>query len=165
MKLDIKQKAVSNLPLKPIQDKEGGFKNGGFVRSVLKEVVFDTQTYEKGEYEGKEVPVLKFVWENYRTSDSEPVRVHIHTEKILPTLQRSGENMEPIDEDNINDNIQNMWKRIKHIIEELYTSPNYRSVDTITENSIMKTLIFLLQEQLKIELQHIPNSLSLLLNL
>ncbi len=139
--LDLNVKATSNLPLKPIKDPAvvGSFLYDGFVPGILKSVELYDVKYEKGEFKGVEgIKSLRFTFVNYPLTAEEPERVLIHDEKIVGSKKYEGERLVDMDVANVESLTVAMWKRIKHILEELKYSPNYKSIEKITKKDYEK---------------------------
>lgn len=132
-KLNIAQKTTTNLPLRPVKDGKEGFLFDGFVPSILTSVTIGEQEYSKGEFEGRKIKTLMFTYTNYKLNPDEPERYLIHTEKIIGTKEEKDGVLKDRTEEAIDKNITEMWKRVKHIMEELKYSPNYKDVSHIPQ--------------------------------
>lgn len=132
VRLDVNLKTTTTLPLKPLFDKEGEPLFNGFTPARLIEVNVRTEEHKTGEYNGLEVPVLNFVFMNYPLKVNEPERRNILSIKPPFTQKKQGEDMVVMEEDVITDGIINNWKKVKHVLDNLKDSPNFKSIEGLT---------------------------------
>jgi len=131
LKIDVKQKVTTVLPLKPIFV-EGEPLFNGFTPSVLIEVSLRSELHEAGEYTGLEVPVLNFVYSNYKLKESDPERRLIISIKPPFTKKKEGEDLVPMEESVIDSILTENWKKIKHVLDNLFNSPNFKNIEDIS---------------------------------
>lgn len=142
MLLDLNQNTVSRLGLEPIKNPSGtGYLFEGCIPSQISSVEVDSQKYEKGEFAGKDVPVLKIEFTNFKLNPSDPDRFLTHSFKPIGTkqlMQNSTDTYEDRPEVEVIQNITEQWQVIKHFLESLVGSPNYRNVTKISKEDLTK---------------------------
>lgn len=131
LKIDVKAKVTTTLPLKPVfVDGEPLF--NGFTPALLTEVNLKDEDHEAGEYSGLKVPTLNFVYTNYKLKESDPDRRAIISFKPIVTKRKEGEDLVPMDENVIESILTEQWKKIKHILDNLFNSPNFKNIEDIS---------------------------------
>lgn len=142
MLLDLNQNTVSRLGLEPIKNPAGtGYLFEGCIPAQVLSVEVDSQKYEKGEFAGKDVPVLKIEFGNLKLNTTDPDRFLTHSFKPIGTKQlmaNSTDTYEDRPEVDIIQNITEQWQVIKHFLESLTGSPNYRNVTKISKDDFTK---------------------------
>lgn len=136
MIIDVKQQVSNLLPIEPVKLTDGTWAFNGLCPVVLSEVTLGTQTDEKGEF--KDVPrlVLKFVFNNYKLAATEPDRFLIMSEKAVGTKQNDNGALLPRSEADIHTNNNDMFKRIKHILDNCSSSPTFRNIETLDTKTL-----------------------------
>jgi len=139
--LDLNAQTTSRLGLEPIKNPAGGYFYEGCIPTRVVDFHVGKQKHEKGEFTGLEVPVLQVEFENFKLNPNDPDRFYTHTFKVVGTKQLVNgttdqyENRKP---EEINADAQNLWKAIKHFLESLTGSPNYRNVVNIPKEDFIK---------------------------
>jgi len=133
--LDLNKKAAKDLPIQPRKDDKGNWLHNGLSPVQLTAVEVTEQTNKEGEFAGIVQNILKFHFESCEAA-TEPKRYLTHVEKIIGTLQ--GDAMEERTTEDIQRNIEDMWARIKHILDGCRLSPNYRNISSITKKDYEK---------------------------
>jgi hypothetical protein len=138
-KIDLKKKVTSRLSLEPIKTIGGeNYMFGGLVPAILVNITMTQQAYKAGEFEGMTLDCLSFEFENFKLTADEPDRFLTHTEKAVGTVKNEDGTPVPREVKDIEKNIEDMWFRIKHILDQCYTSPNYRDISEIKQADIEK---------------------------
>lgn len=142
MLLDLNQNTVSRLGLEPIKN---GDKNGylfeGCIPAQVSEVEVGSQDYEKGEFAGKNLPVLKIEFTNLKLNSEDPDRFLTHSFKPIGTkVLEPGSTDTYVDRDQkeVLANIVEQWQFIKHFLESLTGSPNYKNISKISKEDFTK---------------------------
>jgi hypothetical protein len=138
MIIDPKQKVTNRLNIEPKRDEKGNWLYDGLCPVTLTEVRLVEQEYEKGEFANKSVMSLAFEFVNIKANVNDPERYLTHVEKIVGTQEGKGDNATTMSDEKIGKIITNMWSRIKHIMDNLIMSPNYRDISTISDKDIKK---------------------------
>lgn len=128
--LDLNKKVTRDLPIQPMKDEKGNWKNKGLNPVAFVGVELGTQTNEKGEFAGIEQTVLKFHFEELHTPN-DPDRFFTFAEKIIGTVQ--GEDMEQRPVEDIQKNIEDSWARIKHMLDGCSKSPTFRDIAKVSK--------------------------------
>ena len=144
MLLDVQTTTTSRLGLEPIKNPAGGyFYEGCIPTRVIDFHVKHQEPHEKGEFKGIKVPVLQVELENFKLTPNDPDRFATHSFKIVGTkILVAGttdqyENRTPVD---IDKDTQDLWKGIKHFLENLVHSPNYRNIVNIPKADVQAYL-------------------------
>lgn len=142
--LDLNQSTTTRLGLEPIKNPNGnGYLYEGCIPTRVMDVKVATQNHEKGEFKDMDVPVLQIEFENVKLNLNDPDRFYTHTFKVVGTKQLQKGTTDVYEDRAIND-IENdtliLWKGIKHFLETLTGSPNYRSVTSIPKEDVVKYL-------------------------
>jgi hypothetical protein len=141
MLLDLNLNATSRLGLEPVKDKTGKFLYRACVPALVQDVRVDYQNHDKGEFAGMKVPVLAIDFSNIKLNADDPDRFLTHYAKPVGTKVKDGDNYKDREvADVINDNVD-LWKLIKHFLESLTGSPNYRSLASIPKADIQKYFV------------------------
>lgn len=122
MIIDVSKSVTSRLPLEPVKD-NGVWKNNGLIIGRLVNIFMTTEEYKKGEYAGHTLPVLNFEFQNYKVLPSDPDRFYVHREKPVGTLETKEGNYVPRDAKKIENDTNNLWGRIKHILDACKVLP------------------------------------------
>ena len=138
MIINPKEKVTNRLNIEPRKDEKGNWLYDGLCPVTLTEVRLVELDYEKGEFANKTVLGLAFEFMNVKANINDPERYLTHTEKIVGTQEGKGDNATTMSDEKIGKIIQNMWSRIKHIMDNLIMSPNYRDISTISDKDIKK---------------------------
>lgn len=134
MLLDLNVSSTSRLGLEPIKDGKGGYLYNGCIPTRITDFHIGAQKHTKGEFKDMDVPVLQIEFENLKLNASDPDRFYTHSFKIVGTKKLVDgttdqyENREALD---INNDTTDLWKGIKHFLENLTSSPNYRNIANI----------------------------------
>jgi hypothetical protein len=136
--IDLKQKVTSRLPLEPTKmPNKIDWKDDGLCQAVLHSVELRDQTDESGEFEGITRKVLDITFTNYRLpNSSEPERFITLSEKAIGTKMTRDGVLQLRPEIDVVTNNNDMYKRIKHILDNCATSPTYRDITTISEKDL-----------------------------
>lgn len=135
--------ATSRLGLEPIlmPGTKNEYAYKGCVPTKVTEVAVDYQKHEKGEFAGMEVPVLRIEFVNHKTDPTMPERFltffvkPIGSKQLVEGTQDQYENRQPAD---IIDDNATMWKTIKHFLDSLSHSPNFRKIEAIKKEDHIK---------------------------
>lgn len=138
--LNLNEQATSRLPLEPIKKTDGmGYIYNGCIPATIIEVKKVTQKHEKGEFAGMEVPALAIEFTNYKLNVNDPDRFSTHYVKVVGSKQlqvgTSDQYMDREAKDIIADNTE-MWKLVKHFLDSLVGSPNFRNIADIPKKDI-----------------------------
>jgi hypothetical protein len=139
MLLDLDQQTTSRLGLEPIKNADGKYSFGGIVPTRVLSVGVVMQKHEKGEFAGREVPTLAIELGNFKLKADDPDRGYTHYIKVVGSKEKvegTEDQYKDRDASKIVDDNTEMWKLIKHFIESLVGSPNYRSVATISSKDV-----------------------------
>lgn len=139
-KIDVNKDVTTRLNLEPTKDASGqGYKFGGLVPARLVGIHIGTQTFKKGEFEGHTVKTLNFEFENFKYAETESDRFLTHGEKIIGTKEKEDDgSYKDRNPDDIAKNIDQMWSRIKHILDQCVLSPNYRNIANVSKEDLQK---------------------------
>lgn len=143
--LDLNVSTTTRLGLEPIKNPAGaGYLWEGCVPTVVTDFhVTHQKKHEKGEFKDLEPPVLQVEFENFKLNANDPDRFYTHSFKIVGTKQLVNgtedqyENRKPED---IEASTQDLWKGIKHFLENLTHSPNYRNIVNIPKTDVIEYL-------------------------
>lgn len=140
--LDLNVNSTSRLGLEPIKTVDGkGYLYNGCIPASIIDVSVISQKHEKGEFKDLEVPVLAIEFTNYKLKADDPDRFltlqikPIGSKKLQPNTTDQYVDREATDI--IADNNET-WKLIKHLLESLSQSPNYRRIVDIPKDHLMK---------------------------
>ena len=140
--LDLNAQATTRLGLEPIKNPAGGYLYEGCVPALVTDFHVTMQKpHEKGEFKGLEVPVLTVEFENLKLKPTDPDRYYTHTFKIIGTKQLvkgTSDSYENRPEVDIISDTTDLWKTIKHFLESLTDSPNYRNIVNIPKEDVVK---------------------------
>jgi hypothetical protein len=143
MLLDLNVQATSRLGLEPIKGADGQYLYGGIVPAVITDVHLGIQKHTKGEFKDMDVPVLQVELENFKLTDKDVDRFHTHTFKLVGTkqlVQNTQDQYETRKVEDVNNDTTDLWKSIKHFLESLSGSPNYRNIANISKEDSLKYL-------------------------
>lgn len=138
--LNINEAATTRLPLEPIKATDGkSWMYNGCIPTTIISVGVTTQKHEKGEFAGNEVPVLAIEFTNLKRSVDEPDKFATQYIKVVGSKEK-----EPGTDDQYRDrpaadiikDQNETWKLVKHFIESLNDSPNYRSITNIPKTDL-----------------------------
>ena len=138
--LDIKKSVTQRLGLEPIQTEEG-FQFGGATPCYLEKVFVDSQKYEKGEFAGLEVPVLRFEFINYKFNKTDVDKFLTHSEKPVGgkmLVSGTEDQYEAVPTEKIEKFIGEQWARIKCIIQTFKGCVNYKEIENISDADVKK---------------------------
>ncbi len=136
--LDIKKSVTQRLSLEPIKTDEG-FQFGGATPCYLEKVFVDSQKYEKGEFIGLDVPVLRFEFINYKFNKTDVDKFLTHTEKPVGgkmLVQGTEDTYEAVPTEKIEKFITEQWARIKCIIQTFKGCVNYKEIENISDADV-----------------------------
>lgn len=139
--LDLNQQTVSRLGLEPIKGSDGKYLYNGCVPARVIDFRLTYQEHTKGEFKDLKVPVLQAEFENLKLTPNDPDRFYTHSFKVVGTKQLVAgtqdqyENRKEVD---IDSDTVDLWKGIKHFLENLIESPNYRNISNIPKQDITK---------------------------
>lgn len=139
--LDLNVQTTSRLGLEPIKNPAGGYFYEGCIPTVVTDFHVGTQKHEKGEFKDLEVPVLQIEFENLKLKEGEPDRFYTHSYKIVGTKQLvkgTTDQYENRPEADILSDANDLWKGIKHFLENLTGSSNYRNITSIPKEDVLK---------------------------
>lgn len=139
--LDLTIQTTTRLGLEPIKNPNGGYLYEGCVPTKIIDFHFDTQKHDKGEFKDMEVPVLNIEFENFKLNASEPDKYYTHAFKIVGTkklVTGSADMYENRPTVDIEADILLLWKTIKHFLENLTGSPNYRNIANVSKQDQLK---------------------------
>ncbi|MCK9429969.1 MAG: hypothetical protein M0R17_08185 [Candidatus Omnitrophica bacterium] len=139
--LDLTVQATSRLGLEPIKNPAGGYMFEGCVPTRVIDFHTGTQKHEKGEFKEMDVPVLQIEFENFKLNLNDPDRFYTHTFKIVGTKQLvkgSSDMYEDRPKVDVEADILTLWKSIKHFLENLIGSPNYRNIVNVPKQDQIK---------------------------
>lgn len=138
MLLDLNITTTTRLGFEPIKAPNGsGYLWEGIVPARIVDFhVTKQDPHKKGEFVGLSVPVLQIEFENLKLNPSDPDRFLTHSFKIVGTkkLEEGTSDVyknRPIVD--IENGTQNLWKTLKHFLENLNNSPNYRPLSSISK--------------------------------
>lgn len=130
--LNLDEKATSRLGFEPIKDANGELMFEGTIPATITSIEKVYTKYEKGEFANLEVPALKIEFRNVKLREGDPDRFTELRIKPVGTKQKSEFDetvLGPRPEKDINNNINDEWKMIKHILDDICKgSPNYRNI-------------------------------------
>ena len=140
MLLDLNVQTTSRLGLEPIKGADGKYLYaGGIVPARIIDISLDYMEHKKGEFKDMKVPVLAVEFENFKLSPSDPDRHYTHTfrpvgtKALAPNTDDQYTDRPAID---IDADTQDLWKAIKHFLENLTGSPNYRNIANVPKSDI-----------------------------
>lgn len=134
MLLDLNAQTTSRLGLEPIKNPAGGYLYNGCIPAVVVEMSVVEQEHTKGEFAKLKVPILQVEFENFKLNATDPDRFYTHSFKVVGTKQLvtgTSDQYENRPEVDIVKDTNDLWKAIKHFLENLYLSPNYRDITKI----------------------------------
>jgi len=136
-RIDVNQKITSRLPIEPERNPDKTtWKFDGLCPVILHEVALREQIDEQGEFQGITRKVLDITFTNFRISDIEPERFTTLSEKAIGTkMTKDGALVIRPEEDVITNN-NDMFKRIKHILDGCQSTPTYRSFSGLDEKTL-----------------------------
>jgi len=137
--LDINVQSTSRLQLEPIKKPDGGYLFNGCIPTRVIDVHIGEQEHTKGEFKDMKVPVLQAEFENLKLNPSDPDKFYTHSFKVVGTKQLvtgTSDQYENRKEIDILNDTNDLWKTIKHFLENLYLSPNYRDITKIPKQDI-----------------------------
>jgi hypothetical protein len=139
--LDLNQQTVSRLGLEPIKGADGKYLYNGCIPTRVIDFKLNYQEHTKGEFKDLKVPVLQVEFENFKLNPTDPDRFYTHSFKVVGTkqlvvgTQDQYENRKEVD---IDADTIDLWKGIKHFLENLTESPNYRNIANIPKADSIK---------------------------
>lgn len=139
--LDLNQQTVSRLGLEPIKGTDGKYLYNGCIPTRVIDFKLNYQEHTKGEFKDLKVPVLQVEFENFKLTPNDPDRFYTHSFKVVGTKQLvagSQDQYENRKEVDIDTDTVDLWKGIKHFLENLTESPNYRNITNIPKADIIK---------------------------
>jgi hypothetical protein len=140
--LDLTISATTRLGLEPLKGTDGKYLYGGIVPTRVVDFHVGSQKHTKGEFKDLDVPVLQVEFENFKLNASDPDRFYTHSLKIVGTKQLVKGTIDQYEDrpalDVDNDTIS-LWKSIKHFLESLAGSPNYRNIVDIPKDIQLST--------------------------
>jgi hypothetical protein len=140
--LDLTVQTTSRLGLEPIKNPAGGYFFEGCVPAVVSDIHIAYQNkHEKGEFKDFEVPVLQVEFENLKLKAGDTERYYTHSYKLVGTKQLvkgTTDQYENRSEADILADTNDLWKTIKHFLENLTGSPNYKAVTSIPKEDVIK---------------------------
>ena len=142
MLLDLQAQTTSRLGLEPLKDASGKYLyNGGIVPARIIGFSLEYMKHTKGEFKDMDVPVLQAEFENFKLNPNDPDRFYTHTFRpvgtkvLVPQTQDMYEDRKEVD---VIVDTEDLWKGIKHLLENLSGSPNYRNITNIPKTDIAK---------------------------
>ena len=142
--LDLNTSATTRLGLEPIRHSDG--KNWLFNGCVPTQVLSVTKTYqkhEKGEFAGLEVPVLAIEFTNLKFNPNDPDKYLTHQIKPIGSKELAEGTTDVYvnrELDKIKADTIETWKQVKHFLESLTGSPNYKPITSISKEDSIKYL-------------------------
>lgn len=139
--LDLNAQATSRLSLEPIKNPAGGYFYGGMVPARIDDVHILDVKHEKGEFKDMEVPVLVVDLVNYKLTDADPDRSLSYSFRPVGTKKKIAGTEDQYENRPISDIIsdtQDLWKTMKHFLENLTGSPHYRDITKIPKEDVVK---------------------------
>lgn len=139
--LDLDIKTTTRLGLEPIKNPSGGYLFEGCVPTIVTDFHVSNQKHDKGEFKDLEVPVLQVEFENLKLKEGEPDRYYTHSYKLIGTKQitkGTTDQYENRAEADVLSDANDLWKGIKHFLENLTGSPNYRNITSIPKEDVLK---------------------------
>lgn len=139
--LDLQTNTTSRLGLEPIKNPAGGYLFEGCIPTLVMDVKVGHQKHEKGEFNGLEVPVLQIEFENFKLNPTDPDRFYTHNFKVVGSkmlVEGTTDQYKNREEVDINSDTTDLWKGIKHFLENLNLSPNYRDITKISKEDFIK---------------------------
>lgn len=134
VRIDVTKDVTGRLNIKPIKVKEG-YKYGGLVPVTIVSVMVEHQPYTKGEFEGLDVPVLRF---DFKQIDDEIDRYQTLSIKPIGTKIYEGDELVQNSEDKIREFIFREWGKIKHVIDCMSNSSNYKPIESLPKAQLSK---------------------------
>jgi len=141
--LDINTQTTSRLGLEPIKNPAGGYLYEGCIPTRVIDFHVTQQDHTKGEFKDLKVPVLQVEFENFKLNVNDPDRFYTHSFKVVGTkqlVQGTTDQYENRKAEEIDVDTQTLWKAIKHFLENLTGSPNYRNIVNIPKADQIKYL-------------------------
>ena len=141
--LDLNVQATSRLGLEPIKNPSGGYLFEGCVPTRVIDIKLGHQKHEKGEFKDLQVPVLQIEFENLKLNASDPDRFLTHSFKVVGSKQLTKGTTDVYEDRpqaDILSDTTDLWKGIKHFLENLIGSPNYRNIVNIPKEDVIKYL-------------------------
>lgn len=141
--LDLNVTTTSRLGLEPIKNPTGGYLYNGCIPTRITDFHLSYQEHTKGEFKDLKVPILQVEFENFKFNATDVDRFLTHSFKVVGTKQLVAgitdqyENRKEVD---IVEDTNNLWKSVKHFLESLNLSPNYRNIVNIPKADIPKYL-------------------------
>lgn len=140
--LNLNEQATTRLPLEPIKTVDGkGYIYNGCIPTTILEFKKVTQKHEKGEFGGMEVPALALELTNLKLNPNDPDKFITHYIKVVGSKQLVAGTTDQYQDreakDIIADNTET-WKLIKHLLDSLTGSPNYRNIINIPKEDFTK---------------------------
>jgi hypothetical protein len=139
--LDLNAQTTTRLGLEPIKNPAGGYFYEGCIPTRVVDFHVTQQEHTKGEFSGLKVPVLQIEFENFKLNQNDPDRFYTHSLKVVGTkqlLQSTTDQYENRKAEEIDADTQTLWKAIKHFLENLTASPNYRNVINVPKADQIK---------------------------
>jgi hypothetical protein len=139
--LDLNAQTTSRLGLEPIKDAQGKYLYNGCIPAVITNIHVNTQKHTKGEFANMDVPVLQVEFENLKLTSDEVDRFYTHSFKVVGSKQlvaNTTDQYEDRKELDILNDTTDLWKGIKHLLESLSGSPNYRNIINISKTDFTK---------------------------
>ena len=133
VKLNLHADVTSRVQLEPRKDATGAYLFGGLVLGRLTDITIGSETYKTGEFAGKTIKTLNFEWQEFKLDPEDPDRFHVHRERIIGTVSKEKGSR---GEQDVAKNINEMWYRIKHILESSEQLPTYRDIASIPEDVV-----------------------------
>ena len=138
--LDLNKSATSRLGLEPIKNADNaGYKYDGLIPAFISSVTLVDYKYEKGEFAGQPVKVLRFEYMNVKAHASLPDRFYSYDIKPIHVGKKDGTF---ITDEVYGNLVQEQFSHIKHIMDTFQGLPNYRNIGNISIEDKEKYFVF-----------------------
>lgn len=117
--------------MEPRKDATGVLLYKGLCIGRLNSIELAEETHAKGEFADKTIKVLVFEFQEHKLNADDPDRFYVRREKIVGTLTTDKKVRSAKD---IAQNINEMWFRIKHILDTCKPQPTFRDIATIPDD-------------------------------
>ena len=139
---NVNEQVTSRLTIIPEKNDKDEYLYNGLCPVKIINISTGETTYESGEFEGHTVKDLRVEFESIHGKNDAP-RYYTHVEKITVTKKYStkgdkNSSLVMMEKENIESIMVEQWKRIKHIFDNLYNSPNFKALKDVEKKELDK---------------------------